>query len=71
MTHKLVREYRSIIEGIGVEILGIEKGRHSHIKFRCKYRNKEFLYVCSSSPSDRRDRLNMRAGLRRIIQGVQ
>lgn len=67
MTRKIFRDYRAIIEHEGVQILGVERGKRAHIKFRCRYKGKDFLYVCSNTPSDRRDWLNTRAGIRRII----
>jgi hypothetical protein len=69
MNLKCVREYRSIIEQAGASVLSVEDGG-KHIKFRCKAKNREFLYVCSRSASDRRHFVTIKCDIRRIVRGA-
>jgi hypothetical protein len=68
--HKRMKEYQSIIEGAGAEVVEIKVSGGTHYKFRCRVGTREFLYVCPFSSSDYRHLKNMKAGIRRITRAM-
>lgn len=63
------REIREMIEAEELRVESIERGRHKKVVVRNRW-DETASVVFPSTPGDHRNRMNLRAILRRIARGV-
>jgi hypothetical protein len=70
MTIKPVRERLAEAKKLGADVKSVDPTGSTHFRIRLTYRGNERVFICGSSPSDRRSLVQWRADIKRWMRSI-